>query len=430
MSSIRQQQEPLEPSCTIMCTLTVREWTKEGLAKGQLTEDISPRLPVGTTIEVLGAIPGEVVEVEIGLPAIWRAKQRKHPHPPIVRLKKVLTADPRRTTPRCPVFGDCGGCRLQHIPYIEQLIWKQERVRQEIASTGGDPDKVLPVRGMEIPWNFRNQMRFAVDRDGHPGLTALGTHRVIPLENCPIAHPYINKTLKILASHSQKKPQVLVRCGAQTGEILLQPVPDDITSADLKENMILPQIAIVHEKLDGLRFAMRPSSFFQTNTIQAEVMAALICEEVKEAKIVADAYCGVGTFAALLARHIPLVIAIEESASAVADARANLIALGLDKQVQVIQGKTEHILPGLDLPLDAIVLDPPRMGCQRPVLDAIIARRISKLVYVSCDPSTLARDLNILSSQDGGYQVSHIQPIDMFPQTYHIECVAVLDFVG
>ncbi len=144
---------------------------------------------------------------------------------------------------------------------------------------------------------------------------------------------------------------------------------------------------------------------------------------------VVDAYCGVGTFAALLARRAARVIAIEESASAVRDARENLRALALEDRVQILQSRTEDLLPGLPDDIACLVLDPPRLGCQPPVLTAVRQRMIPRVVYISCDPATLARDLAVLCG-DGGYHLTVAQPLDMFPQTHHIECVVVLDFLG
>ncbi len=412
------------------CTLTLAEWTPEGLARGVLAEDADERLPAGTRIDVLGGIPGETVEIEAALPAIWRAKQRKRPHPPIIRLARVITPAPERVAAPCPVFGDCGGCRLQHLPYAAQLAWKRDRVIREMAGVGIDPAVVRPTLGMANPWHFRNQMRFAVDREGRPGLTAFGTHRVIPLQACPIAHPLINATLAELAQTPQPRPQALVRCGAQTGEVLVQPAPDSATRERLIAAGINPRVDALREQLGGMIFSMRPNSFFQTNTAQAEVMARLVLDQIPAGPdtTVVDAYCGVGTFAALLATCAGHVIAVEESASAVRDARDNLAALGLS-QVEVIQGKTEQVLPQISRQLDAVVLDPPRQGCMRPALDAIIARAISRIVYVSCDPATLARDLAILAAS-GHYHVISVQPLDMFPQTHHIECVAMIEWKG
>ncbi len=418
---------PLEPARTARCRVALREWTHDGLARGVVVEDPDAPLPPGTPLAVLGGIPGEEVEVELSWSAIWRERQRRRPRPPIVRLARVVAPAPERIAARCPVFGDCGGCRLQHLPYPAQLAWKRDRVIAELAAAGLAGVPVAAAIGMSEPWSFRNQMRFAVNREGRLGLTALGTHRVIPLAACPIAHPAINAVLATLADVANPRPQVLVRCGDGTGEVLVQPAPTAEQHARLDAAGLAPRTDGLSERLSGQTFQMRPSSFFQTNTAQAEVMARLVLAATSTGPnaTVIDAYCGVGTFAALLATRARRVIAIEESASAVRDARQNLAALGLDR-VEVRQGKAEDLLPAIEGAIDAVVLDPPRLGCSPRALDALVARPVPRVVYVSCDPATLARDLARLTA--GGYRVVGVQPLDMFPQTHHIESIATLDF--
>jgi 23S rRNA (uracil1939-C5)-methyltransferase len=324
----------------------------------------------------------------------------------------------------------CGGCQFQQIAYERQLEIKREMVTELLRSEGGFAEPpVLPTLPCAIPWNYRNHMRFSVNREGQVGLTARGSHRVIPLAECPIAHPTINRALKVLADTPQPRPQALVRCGANTGQLLLQPVPASEVRASLEAAGLAVHEETFEEELAGKRFLVRPSSFFQTNTAQAEQMAALVLRglQVGPGVTVADAYCGVGTFALLLAQQAGRVIAIEESASAVRDARFNVREA---PNVEILQGKTEEVLPRLTEQIDGLVLDPPRQGCQQPVLDALVARKVPRVVYVSCDPTTLARDLKYLCQARTAYQLLEVQPLDMFPQTAHIECVAVLRLAG
>jgi 23S rRNA (uracil1939-C5)-methyltransferase len=185
---------------------------------------------------------------------------------------------------------------------------------------------------------------------------------------------------------------------------------------------------MMQERLLGATYRIRPSSFFQTNTRQAERMAQLVLDRMPtgaDATLV-DAYCGVGTFAALLAQRARRVIAIEESASAIRDASWNLRDA---PNVEIVQAKVEDMLPGMVERVDGLVIDPPRAGCQRPVLDALAARRVPRVVYVSCNPSTLARDLAYVCLQKQAYLLVDVQPLDMFPQTAHVETVATLEAV-
>ncbi len=420
--------------CSYEVQLT--SFTREGEALGQ----VIARLPDGEapaevnegmpqTLHVPGGIPGErvIVSVEEPLPRRGRRRGRRHrPLPPRVTLLQVLERSPWRVEAPCPHFGVCGGCQLQHIDYARQLEMKREMVADLLRSEGGFAEPpVLPTLACEPPWRYRNQMRFSVNREGQIGLTAHGSHRLIPLTECPIAHPSINQALSALAETPQPRPQVLVRCGANTGQLLLQPTPAPEVRAYLEAAGLDVREENMEEELAGARFLIRPSSFFQTNTAQAEQMAALVMRglELGTTMTVADAYCGVGTFALLLSPHAQRVIGIEESASAVRDALWNVREAA---NVQILQGKTEVLLPTLAETIDGLVLDPPRQGCQRPVLDALVERRIPRVVYVSCDPSTLARDLKYLCGSTAAYALVSVQPLDMFPQTAHIECVAVL----
>jgi len=400
--------------------------TANGADLDESGENPADSLP--QALRVPSGIPGEQVIVSVEEPPVRPQRRKKHRRrlPPRISLVHVVQASPWRVAAPCPLFGVCGGCQFQHIDYARQLEIKREMVVDLLRSEGGfDEPPVLPTLGCTVPWQYRNHMRFSVNREGQVGLTARGTHRVLPLDHCPIAHETINRALGVLTASPQPRPQALVRCGAQTGQVMLQPIPTPEVRAQLEAAGLEVHEESMEEELAGARFRIRPSSFFQTNTAQAEQMAALVLRglEVTPEMTVADAYCGVGTFALLLARSARQVIAIEESASAVRDALWNTREM---PNVHILQGKTEALLPTLPETIDGLVLDPPRQGCQRPVLEALVARRVPRVVYVSCDPATLARDLAYLCQETGAYTLYEVQPLDMFPQTAHIECVAVL----
>jgi 23S rRNA (uracil1939-C5)-methyltransferase len=416
-------------------TVTLGAMTRDGATLAEISEQNENGEQHALTLHVPAGLPGErvTIAVEAAIPTPKRRKRHWKARLPKVWISEIHHASPLRTQASCPVFGLCGGCQLQHMDYKAQLEWKRSIVRELLHKIGGFVHPpVLETVPCDIPWHYRNHMRFSVNREGQPGLTARGTHRVLPLESCPIAHIQINRALNVLSAMPNQRPQVLIRCGEATGQMLIQPHPDATIAQQLAEAGLDLQTETMEERLGGELFRIRPSSFFQTNTAQAEKMAAMVLEGLlvpvqsshERPRTIVDAYCGVGTFALLLARHVDRVIAIEESASAMKDAQWNLREVS---NVEILKGKVEELLPTLGGHIDGLVIDPPRAGCQQAVLDVLVQRPVDRIVYVSCEPSTLARDLNILCHLHPTYRLLSAQPLDMFPQTAHIECVATLE---
>ena len=416
-------------------TISLGAMTREGDALAEISEQDSEGAQQRRTLHVPAGLPGERVTIAVEAPAQSRPGRRRRrwkPRPPRVWITGIHEPSPLRVQAACPVFGTCGGCQLQHMQYDAQLAWKRSVVQQLLRDTGGFANPpLLETVPCDNPWHYRNHMRFSVSRGGQPGLTARGTHRVLPLTSCPIAHEDINVALGVLSQVPNERPQVLVRCGTATGQMLIQPQPRPEVIEQLSAVGLDVRADTMEEKLAGETFRVRPSSFFQTNTAQAEKMAQMVLNGLLHSQnpdgrspTIVDAYCGVGTFALLLARHVGKVIAIEESASAIKDALWNLREVS---NVEILKGKVENLLPALAAQIDGLVIDPPRAGCQQVVLDALIQHPVARVVYVSCDPSTLARDLNILCHLHPAYHLYSVQPLGMFPQTAHIECVAVLE---
>ena len=424
----------IEERCITYYTVTLGELTREGDATADIAVLDRDGREQRQILRVPAGLPGERVTIAVEAPARggerrpgkrnrrWKASM---PRPPRVWITEIDEAAPQRSQARCPVFGVCGGCQLQHMEYAAQLAWKRSVVEQLLRDTGGFacPPLLEPV-ACDDPWQYRNHMRFSVNRKGEPGLTARGTHRVLPLTSCPLASEQINRALQVFSQVPNERPQVLIRCGSATGQMLIQPHP----KAEVLEKLVACGLDIrsdtFEERLAGEIYRIRPSSFFQTNTAQAEKMVEMVVQGLGPSQLVVDAFCGVGTFALALARHVEKVIAIEESASAIKDAQWNLREVS---NVEILKGKVEDVLPKLAAEIDGLVIDPPRAGCQKVVLDALVEHPISRIVYVSCDPATLARDLHILCHLQPAYHLQSVQPLDMFPQTAHIECVAILE---
>ena len=363
-------------------------------------------------------------------------------------LLAVERPAPGRTQPRCPYYAaGCGGCSWQHADYALQLRLKQQVVVDQLRRIGrfASADELVqaPI-GMLGPWHYRNQARFTVGRRfGELCFTYRASHRLMRIDQCWIVHPTINSILEIaqgkLAILGRRLHQVSIRVGANTGQLMVAPALPEVPEIESGQPFL-------EEELLGRRFRLQPPSFFQVNTRReqrplpsaigrawlpvaddgismAEILALLVLDRVRPSSgdLVIDAYCGVGTFALLLAPLVREVVGIEEARSAIRDAEYN----GRDvSNVRFVQGKAEDVLPALAERPDVVVLDPARVGCHPDVLRALLDARPLRIVYVSCDPSTLARDLRVLV--DGGYAVEHVQPLDMFPHTYHIECVATL----
>ena len=366
----------------------------------------------GREINVFGGIPGERVVCRI----VRYRRRRKAVVSGIVT--DVLEPSPHRVAPPCPYFGPCSGCQWQHIDYAHQLDLKREAVRQAV-------DEYDSLRGTEVGetmpseevLGYRNHARFTVRRSGSLGFVNRITRRFVKIDECLLMAPGINELLSRLQGRSGATSQLSIRYGVNSGDWLIQP--------RLSINEVGLEAGQTHytERLLGRSFRVGSPSFFQVNTAQAERLIRLIKERLRlrGRETVVDAYAGVGTFAVLLAEHAEKMIAVEESDAAVADARVN--TAGIDN-VEIVLGKVEDVIDDLDIVPDAVVLDPPRAGCQAQVLEAVARWRPGRVCYVSCDPSSLARDLDIMVRS--GFAVESIEPVDMFPQTYHVECVATL----
>lgn len=402
-------------------TIQLRDISHGGDSVGELD---------GKTIFVPLGIPGETVRVAI---------VEEHARYAIARLVEVMEASPQRVAPRCPHFGQCGGCQWQHIAYPYQLELKQRIISAQLQRIGKLPGAhVLPVLGMENPWAYRNNVQYALDASGQLGFRALRSHDIVQISECWIAHPLLEELAGAFDLDCTGLQGLTLRVGAATGEQLVifegDSVPDievDFPVSCLYQSpegevTVLAGDSHYHELLNQRLWQVSGPSFFQVNTSQAEHLVRAVSErlQVTNGDTLIDAYCGVGTFALSLAHRAKRVIGIEESPWAIYDAEANRCA---DEDVSFQVGATEELLPGCVTKDSTVILDPPRAGCDPAVLEALLQHKVRQVIYVSCDPATLARDLGVLVR--GGFQLGDVQPIDMFPQTYHVECVALMESV-
>ncbi len=386
----------------------------------------------GKVIFVPYAMPGEEALVEIVEDKGRYARGR---------LVETLSPSPHRVDPPCPHFGPgkCGGCQWQHITYQAQLEFKAAVVGNQLARLGRLPDATVKRSiPSATPWHYRNHVQFSVGGDGRLGFVATDGRRVETVEVCYLLHPILEGLFAALDLELPELARLSLRAGVNTCDLMMIfETHDDLPPAlesDLPVSCVLllsdgtPVNLIgsnqITEVVAGRRFHISATSFFQVNTAAAEELVRVVGEYLAPTgdDVLLDAYCGVGTFALSLADKVGQVIGIEENGGAVADARLNVAEL---TNVEFMEGSVEASLPQLDRRIDLVVLDPPRQGCKPKALGALIELAPRRIVYVSCDPATLARDARRLT--DSGYQMVEVRPVDMFPQTYHIESVALFE---
>ena len=381
-------------------TLTLTSWGRLGEAMADFD---------GYNVFVAGGIPGERVVAEV---------VKVHRKYVSAKVVDVLEASPDRAEPPCPYYGECTGCQWQHLSYDAQLKTKHEKVTDALQRVGelADPP-VSEVRPSPDQLGYRNHARFTINRDGALGFINRETRQFVRIDKCLLMHQGVNDLLEELQDHCGETTQLSIRAGKYSGDFLIQPY------------LVHPEIGVLTgqkrytESVAGQDFLVSSPSFFQVNVEQAAAAADVVRDRLHltAADVLLDAYTGVGTFAILLAPSVKRVIAVEESSAAVADAKQNAGDL---QNLEFVLGRTEDVLRNLPVKPDVVVLDPPRSGCQPRALESLIEMAPSRVAYVSCDAETLGRDLKILCQ--GGYRLDEVAPLDMFPQTHHVECVALL----
>ena len=392
--------------------------------------DALGRLDDGRAVFVPFCLPGERVRI--------RLVEDKE-HFARGRVVQVLEASPERVAPRCKHFGACGGCHYQHLSYAGQLRAKTEILRDQLVRIGHlQNPPVAPAIGGTGPWNYRNHVQFQLTATGKLGFVGANSVRdageVIAIEECHLPEEAINSLWPELEFEPQTTiDRVAIRAGSD-GDLMLvlqsdsPSVPEleieaPISIAHVFADDVVVQAGEDHIRLQvsGRNFRVSPTSFFQVNQAVAEKMVEHVLDSVPAAiETLIDVYCGVGLFSAFLAPRCSRLIGIEASAPACEDFAANLDEFD---NVELYEDAAERVLPALDIKPDAVLVDPPRAGLERGALDALVKLAPKTIVYVSCDPATLARDAARFNK--AGYRMESVTPFDMFPQTYHIESITV-----
>lgn len=419
----------------------------------------------GRVVFVADAVPGDRLSVRL-----VRAK----PQYANGLLHEILEASPQRVRPGCIVADKCGGCQWQQIDYKAQLVAKRNLVLQDLERIGRfEQPPVDPVLADETGLAYRNKATYPLRRSQQgtvqAGYYQKGSHRLINLNQCPIQDQRLNPFLAEIKQdiqqrhwsiydeqkHQGRLRHLSLRIGQRTGEVLLTLVSCSPQLNGLEEqaqtwmerypdlvgvclnvnpergNAIFGPVTdcvggrpYLREIFAGLEFHVQSTTFFQVNTRQAEALLQVIQTELalKGTEVIVDAYCGIGTLTLPLAQQAKAVIGLEVQTEAIDQARQNAELNGIQNATFQV-GKTEDLLPRLTIQPDIVLLDPPRKGCEPVVIHTLLQQRPQRIVYVSCNASTLSRDLKLLSQQ---YRLDRVQPADFFPQTAHVECAAFL----
>ena len=441
-------------------TVSIEDMSEDGSGIGKLD---------GYIWFIKDAVKGDVVEA--------KAMKMKKSYG-FARLMRVITPSPDRIEPACPVARQCGGCQLQAMSYESQLKFKENKVYNNLRRIGGFTDiPFLPIMGMDKPWRYRNKAQFPFGRNKNgeivTGFYAGRTHDIIPQEDCLLG---VEENKKILESikeymienhvapyeeetHQGLIRHALIRKGFKTGELMVcviingKKLPhseklveklcrfDGMTSISYsintdKTNVILGKELVnlygpgyITDYIGDVKYRISPLSFYQVNPVQTEKLygTALEYAGLTGGEVVWDLYCGIGTISLFLAQKAKKVYGVEIVPQAIDDARENAKLNSLDN-VEFFVGKAEEVLPEQyeknKVYADVIVVDPPRKGCDEQCLNTIVTMAPKRVVYVSCDSATLARDLKMLCEK--GYEVEKVRCCDMFGWTTHIETVCLL----
>lgn len=421
----------------------------------------------GIPLFIQGGLPGDELKVEI-------TKLKKNYG--FAKLLEIQKPSPQRVIPRCPIAEVCGGCQIMSMNYSEQLSIKTRRVQETLKRIGRVEGPVKETLGMKEPYHYRNKAQFPIGMDGSKpimGFFKTGTHEIVNAKHCYIQDPVNDVITKIVKEYIAKYSvsvydersregllrHMVSRISYKTKEVMIifvingkeLPYEQDLIRELKKEVTNLKTVVqninrkntnvifgektttlygegYIVDQLMDLSFYISPRSFFQVNPMQTQVLyqKALEYADLKGDETVFDLYCGIGSISLFLAQRAKKVYGIEIVPEAIKDAKKNA-DLNNFSNTEFLLGAAEKEVPKLyekGITADVVVVDPPRKGCEEVVLETMVKMSPKKIVYVSCNPSTLARDLAYL--EERGYETKEVQPVDLFPHTSHVECVVLM----
>ncbi len=387
------------------------------------------RLPDARAVFVPFGLPGERARVRI-------VEEKKH----FARaeLLEILEAVPQRIKPKCRHFGQCGGCHYQHLSYEDQTTAKVAILRDQLQRIGKIASPPLrPMVTCSSAWEYRNHVQFHLDERNKLGFVDVNGKAILPISECYLPEPAIGALWPRLEFERGIPLQRVSLCAGADGDLMLVLESDEIEAPELELEADLSVVHLSHDdalvmagddhlymQVLGRYFKVSAASFFQVNTLMAGKMVEYVLERLPLSpdSTVLDVYCGVGLFSAFLAGRCKRLVGIEVSPSACDDFAANLDEFD---HVELYQAAAGDVIPHLEAERAAVLLDPPRAGLEQAALAGLLRFRPATVVYVSCDPSTLARDAARLIA--GGYRLVEITPFDLFPQTYHIESISLFE---
>ena len=415
---------------------------------------------------VEGALKGEELEIEI----VYESKSQT-----LGKIIKILKSSPYRAKPFCPLAKDCGGCSFQHLQYEKQLEFKTEHVQDCINKFSKLNVKVKNCIGMKNPFNYRNksQVPFSMEKKQiRYGFYKQNTHTIIQMDKCAIQTQEADEILKTICDLMKKYRlnayeedkrkgilrHVLIKKGFSTNQVMvvlitnvnsfpnrkelvkelvkkhpnIKTVIQNINSRDTnvilgEKEMILHGNGYIEDILLGIKFKISSKSFYQVNPVQTQTLYSKAIElaELSNKDRILDTYCGIGTIGLIASKNVEEVIGVEIVKDAIKDAKNNAILNNISNAHFVLADASDFMvdLAKTSEKIDVVFVDPPRKGCDERFLSSIMKLSPKKIIYISCNPSTLARDLGILKEK---YNILEVQPVDMFPHTYHIETIALL----